>query len=400
MGRSVLNFIRAAVIACVCAGAGARMADAQTSNDDRYGFEPVPAPTMPVQQGSLGPAQQNFQSPNPGMQNQGMAAQNNGAPVMSGPPSQQTIAPPMAVQTQAYPQSYPQQQAYQQSYPPPMQQAQQAQQAYPQTYAPQPAPQASYPPAYPQPYAPQQAPQTPYPPAYAQQQPPQQGYNVAPPQPYGYVPLQPNNGGYYAPGDSRYGTQVAAAPGSYYAGSDNGQGLASGYLLGPGDKVHVSVYGEDDLTGDYQIDGSGMVRLPLIGTLHAAGFTAPALENAIGGALARGYLKNPRVNVEISAYRPFYVIGAVNRPGNYPYVANMSALDAVALGGGFTDQARQSTVYVRHEGSVDEVELPAGQMTRIWPGDVVRVKDTLFWDAMSIFTPLAGPAALAAAAIH
>jgi polysaccharide export outer membrane protein len=381
MGRSVLNLIRAAVIACACAMlfAGVRGAWAQTSNDDRYGFEPIPAPTMPVQQGALGPAQQNFQPP---AQNNapGLAAQNNGAPVMSGPPSQQTIAPPMPVQMQA-----PQTQAPQQSYP----------QSYPQPNAP-PMQQAPYPPTYAQ----QQAPQAPYPQAPAQQPPPQQGYNVAPPQPYGYVPLQPNNGGYYAPGDSRYGTQVAAAPNSYYAASDNGQGLASGYLLGPGDKVHVSVYGEDDLTGDYQIDGSGMVRLPLIGTLHAAGFTAPALENAIGGALARGYLKNPRVNVEISAYRPFYVIGAVNRPGNYPYVANMSALDAVALGGGFTDQARQSTVYVRHEGSVDEVELPASQMTRIWPGDVVRVKDTLFWDAMSIFTPLAGPAALAAAAIH
>jgi len=142
------------------------------------------------------------------------------------------------------------------------------------------------------------------------------------------------------------------------------------------------------------------LRLPLIGTLRAAGFTAPALENAIAGALAQGYLKNPRVNVEITAYRPFYVMGAVNRPGNYPYVNNMSALDAVALGGGFTDQARQSVVYVRHEGSTVEEELPANQLTRIWPGDVVRVKDTLFWDAMAIFTPLAGPAALAAAAVH
>ena len=121
-------------------------------------------------------------------------------------------------------------------------------------------------------------------------------------------------------------------------------GNNAGYLLGPGDKLHITVYGEDDLSGAYQIDGIGMVRLPLVGTLRAAGFTAPALENAIAGALAQGYLKSPRVNVEITEYRPFYIIGAVNKPGTYPYVNNMSALDAVALGGGFLDTAKQSAV--------------------------------------------------------
>ncbi len=70
----------------------------------------------------------------------------------------------------------------------------------------------------------------------------------------------------------------------------------------------------------------------------------------------------------VTAYRPFYIIGAVNRPGEYPYVANMTALNAVAFGGGFTDQARQSTVFVRHEGSTHEDEVPANQITRIYPG--------------------------------
>jgi polysaccharide export outer membrane protein len=180
--------------------------------------------------------------------------------------------------------------------------------------------------------------------------------------------------------------------------SNGGENINSGYVLGSGDKVHVSVYGEDDLSGEYQIDGSGMVRLPLIGTIRAGGSTAPALGVSIAGALAQGYLKSPKVNVEITAYRPFYIIGAVNRPGNYPYVANMTALDAVALGGGFTDKARESTVYVHHEGSTHEDELPASQVTRIFPGDVVRVKSTVFWDAMDAFAPIAAPAAIAAAA--
>jgi polysaccharide export outer membrane protein len=237
----------------------------------------------------------------------------------------------------------------------------------------------------------------------------QQAFTPAPAEPYGYVPLRtsqpsqqpmPAAGGYYPGAGSSYGTQVAANPTAYYASPVYGQGVDYGYILGAGDKVRVSVYGEEDLTGEYQIDGSGNVQLPLIGTLRAAGSTAPGLQAAIAGGLAQGYLKNPRVSVEITTYRPFYIIGSVNRPGQYAYVNNMSALDAVAMGGGFTDKARDSVIYVRHEGSTHEDEMTASQVTRIYPGDVVRVKTTLFWDAMDAFAPIAGPAAIAAAAIQ
>ena len=311
-------------------------AHAQTQNDDRYGFEPVPA--------------------------------------AGGMPQQPPVAAPtMPVQQQPLTPVYPQ---AQQNYAPPAP-------SFAQNFQP---PQASAPP-----------------PGYA---PASSGFAPAPLQPYGYVAPRPDplavpqsNGTYLTAADSRYGTQMAAAPNAYYASTGGSGGNFNGYTLGPGDKLHVSVFGEEDLTGDYQIDSSGMVRLPLIGTLRAAGYTAPALESAIAGALAQGYLKSPRVNVEVSTYRPFYIIGAVNRPGEYPYVANMSALNAVAFGGGFTDQARQSTVSVRHEGSTVEEEVPASQLTRIYPGDVVKVKNTVFWDAMSVFSPLAGPAVLAAAAL-
>jgi polysaccharide export outer membrane protein len=143
-----------------------------------------------------------------------------------------------------------------------------------------------------------------------------------------------------------------------------------------------------------------MVRLPLIGTLRATGYTAPVLEQGITTALADGYLKNPRVNVEIATYRPFYIIGAVNRPGQYAYVDNMDALNAVALAGGFTDQAIQSTLYIRHEGSTVEEPVETRERTHVVPGDVIRVKTSIFWDAMNLFSPVAGPAAIAAAALH
>jgi protein involved in polysaccharide export with SLBB domain len=179
-----------------------------------------------------------------------------------------------------------------------------------------------------------------------------------------------------------------------------GGSRADDYRLGPGDKIRVSVFGESDLSGEYQVDGSGMVRLPLIGTLRATGNTAPSLEQGIASALSDGYLKDPRVNVEIATYRPFYIIGAVGRPGQYAYVDNMNALNAVAVAGGFTEQAIQSTLYVRHEGDVTEQPVRTNQLSRIQPGDVIRVKTSLFWDAMNMFAPVAGPAAIAAAALR
>ena len=92
------------------------------------------------------------------------------------------------------------------------------------------------------------------------------------------------------------------------------------------------------------------MRLPLIGPGQAGGHTAYQLEGNVEPALENGYLKSPRVNVEVTTYRPFYIIGQVNRPGQYPYTNNMSALDAVGVAGGFTDHAVESTLYIRHEG--------------------------------------------------
>jgi polysaccharide export outer membrane protein len=196
-------------------------------------------------------------------------------------------------------------------------------------------------------------------------------------------------------------TQRVATAAPYYA-SSYGSGTGDpGYVLGAGDKIRLTVFDETDLSGDYTVDGSGFVRLPLIGQVRAAGYTTPQLEAGIGSALAQGYLKSPRVAVEVTTYRPFYIIGAVNRPGEYPYVNHMTALSAVALAGGYTPSAVESVIYVRREGSNREVQLPTDRTTEIHPGDVVRVNNTFFWDAMNLFGPLSGPLGIAAAAtIH
>jgi len=169
------------------------------------------------------------------------------------------------------------------------------------------------------------------------------------------------------------------------------------YRLGPGDKLRVTIFNETDLSGDFTIDGQGFVRLPLVGQVQAAGLTSFGLESRIAESLVGGgFLVNPRVAVEITGYRPFYILGEVSKPGEYPYVNSMTAPNAVALAGGYTDRAVQSSIYVRHQGEGREQELAADETTRILPGDVVRVRRTTYWTIMTWLSPIISPFATVA----
>jgi protein involved in polysaccharide export with SLBB domain len=232
-------------------------------------------------------------------------------------------------------------------------------------------------------------------PAY-QPMPLQQPVYQAPPssEPYGYKPLAP-----VTPAAPQYPQSAVASanPSAYYQAGYSGR-AGYDYVLGSGDKLRLTVFGETDLSGEFTIDGSGFARLPLVGQVHAAGYTSQQLEAAIGSALSQGYLKSPRVSVEVTTYRPFYIIGAVNRPGQYAYVDHMNALNAIALAGGFTTGAVESVVFVRREGSNAEAEVPVDRTTEIYPGDVVKVHNTFLTDAMTLFAPFSGVAASAATA--
>jgi polysaccharide export outer membrane protein len=150
------------------------------------------------------------------------------------------------------------------------------------------------------------------------------------------------------------------------------------YQLGAGDKVRLSVFGESDLGGEFEIDGSGDVRLPLIGQVKAAGLTVHAFEEKIVKLLEDGYLRDPRVSIEVVNYRPFYIIGEVNKPGQYPYVNGMNALNAIALAGGYTSRADKSEVYLQRNGKAGEQEYPSDETTKVQPGDVVRIPERFF----------------------
>jgi protein involved in polysaccharide export with SLBB domain len=171
----------------------------------------------------------------------------------------------------------------------------------------------------------------------------------------------------------------------------------SSYRLDTGDTVRITVFGEADLSGTFEIDSQGYVRLPLIGQVPAAGLSTYGLETRIAGSMVQGgFLLNPRVNVEVTTYRPFYIIGEVAKPGEYPYVNAMSVPNAIALAGGYTDRAAESAVYIRHKGETKAHEVAADESTRVLPGDVVRVERTTYWSIMTVLAPLISPFATAA----
>lgn len=149
------------------------------------------------------------------------------------------------------------------------------------------------------------------------------------------------------------------------------------YRLGSGDKLRVLVFGEQDLSGEFDVTGSGKVSLPLIGQVQATGLTLDEFEAEVGNKLKEGYLTSPKVSVEVLNYRPFYIIGEVGNPGQYPFTNGMTVLNAVAVAGGFTYRANQDRVFITRGGG-EESEYPASQSVRVLPGDVVRIPERFF----------------------
>ncbi len=169
-------------------------------------------------------------------------------------------------------------------------------------------------------------------------------------------------------------------------------------MLGNGDTLRLTVFERPISAGEYTVDGSGYLRLPPVGQVRAAGFTSAQTGSCHRQCAEPGYLKSPRVSVQVATHRPFYIIGAVTKPGEYPYVHHMNALNAIALAGGFPPGAVESVIYIRREGSNTEERLPTDRSTLVRPGDVVRVNNTFFAEAMSLLSPLSTPLSIAAAA--
>ncbi|MGB0720809.1 MAG: polysaccharide biosynthesis/export family protein [Gammaproteobacteria bacterium] len=150
------------------------------------------------------------------------------------------------------------------------------------------------------------------------------------------------------------------------------------YRLGNGDELRVTVFGEQDLSGTFVLDGKGRISMPLIGEVRLGNLDLRAAEQEIITKLKDGFLKKPRVSLEVLNFRPFYILGEVKSPGSYPFVDGMSVLEAVAVAGGFTYRAKKKQMQVTRgeEGRKQELQLPVD--ARVQPGDIIRVEERFF----------------------
>jgi polysaccharide export outer membrane protein len=177
---------------------------------------------------------------------------------------------------------------------------------------------------------------------------------------------------YYAPAAG--GPYVPA--GAAYAA----QGYASepSYNLDTGDRVRISVFGPDGVSNSYLVDAAGYVNIALVGPVAARGLTAPALAQAVTGRLRDGFVRDPHVSVEVEAYRPFYILGEVNAPGQYPYQPGMTLETAIAIAGGYSPRAdkRAATLTRIINGVPAKSKVPL--QTQLRPGDTINVAERWF----------------------
>lgn len=150
------------------------------------------------------------------------------------------------------------------------------------------------------------------------------------------------------------------------------------YRLGSADRVRITVFGEPELSGEYVLGGTGTVSLPLIGEVSALGLTPREFEAVITDSYANGYLREPRVNAEVMNFRPFYILGEVRQPGEYPYTNGLTVLNAIATAGGFTYRANDSVVMIKGAEESVEYRVNLDPSTKIMPGDTIRIVERFF----------------------
>jgi polysaccharide export outer membrane protein len=171
--------------------------------------------------------------------------------------------------------------------------------------------------------------------------------------------------------------RAASTPVAYTAAPMSSADEAA-YRLDAGDRLRVVVYGQDGLTNSYAIDAGGSITMPLIGAVPARGRTPARLAAEISARLRNGYIRAPSVAVEIESYRPFFILGEVAAPGQYPYVPNMSVESAVAIAGGFSPRARRDTVTLTHTDASGPMRMVVPLGTALNPGDTVLVGERWF----------------------
>jgi protein involved in polysaccharide export with SLBB domain len=151
----------------------------------------------------------------------------------------------------------------------------------------------------------------------------------------------------------------------------------AGYKLGTGDKFKVTVFGEEDASGEYEVDATGAISVRLLGRIQVKGMSVSEVEQMlIDQYRSRGFFKNPRISIELTNLRPFFILGEVEKRGSYPYVNGLTIAQAVAIAGGYTYRASRSRITIQRVGAPSEV--PAQENDSVYPGDIIRVPERFF----------------------
>jgi len=150
------------------------------------------------------------------------------------------------------------------------------------------------------------------------------------------------------------------------------------YRLGSGDEIKVTVFGEADLSGSYVVDGQGQITLPLVGQVAIGKMTLSEASTSLENRLKDGWLKDPKVTAELVKGRPYYILGEVNKPGEYPFVAGLTVMNAIASAGDFTYRADKARILIKNADNPNEREVELTPTTPVQPGDTIRIRERFF----------------------
>lgn len=159
--------------------------------------------------------------------------------------------------------------------------------------------------------------------------------------------------------------------------TQSGMSIA-GYKLGSGDEIKVTVFGETDLSGAFVVDGQGTISMALIGQVEVANLSLIEASRLLETKYKDGWLKDPKVTAELVKGRPYYILGEVNRPGEFPYVSGLTVMNAIASAGDFTYRADRQRILVKSADSPDEREVTLTPTTVVKPGDTIRIRERFF----------------------
>jgi len=149
------------------------------------------------------------------------------------------------------------------------------------------------------------------------------------------------------------------------------------YKLGPGDKIEIKVYGQDELTVEVLLSNSGVINYPFLGEIKVTGLSVTQVEMLITKGLKGDYLISPNVSTQVTEYRQFYIHGEVKKPGGYPYQPGMTINQAVALAGGLTERASKEKVFLFREIDKNQ-QLSATLSTKVSAGDTITIEQRFF----------------------